>query len=138
MVPKGSVVPIRVNRGFSSQYSVRGEDFSAIADVNYITNDKYILIYKGTKFSGTLIEAEKGKWFVKNGVLRLGTNTMTTLGDQNVIIKSVGNVTKKKGRFMSWVRKVFKGEKLKFKQGDTLYFEFQSDIKSDLTNGWIY
>ena len=137
-IPKGSVVPIKVNRGFSSQYSIRGEDFSAIADVNYITKDKYILIYKGTKFSGTLLEAQKGKWFVQNAVLKLGTNTMTTPGDQNIIINSEGNVTKKKGRFMSWIRKVFKGEKLKFKQGDILYFELNNEIKTDLTNGWIY
>ena len=137
-IPKGSVVPVKINRGFSSQYSIRGEDFSGIADENYITKDKYILIYKGTRFSGTLTESQKGKWFVQNGILKLGINTMTTPGDQNVIIKSEGSVTKKKGRFMSWVRKVFKGEKLKFKQGDTLYFELDHEIKTDLTNGWIY
>lgn len=137
-IPKGTVVPIKINRGFSSQYSIRGEEFSAVADVNYITPDKYILIYKGTKFGGTLKEVQKGKWFVRNGVLKLGTNTLTTLGDQNLIIKSMGEVTIKKNKFMTWVRKVFKGEKLKLKQYDTLYVELQDEIKSDLTNGWIF
>lgn len=137
-IPKGSIIPIKVSRGFSSQYSVRGEEFNAEADENYITKDKYILIYKGTKFTGTLLDVEKGKWFVRNGVLQLGTHTMTTLNDQNIIVKSEGNVTVKKGRFMSWVRKVFKGEKLKIKQGDTIYVKLLREIKSDLTNGWIF
>ena len=137
-IPKDSVIPIKVKRGFSSQYSVRGEEFSAVADENYITKDKYILIYKGTQFKGTLLNVEKGKWFVRNGVLKLGTNTIITPNDQNIIVRTEGNVVVKKGKFMTWVRKVFKGEKINFKQGGTVYMKFVRDIKVDLTNGWIF
>ncbi len=137
-IPKNSVFPIKVNRGFSSQYSVRGEEFSATTDENYVTKDKYILIYKGTQFKGSLQSVEKGKWFIRNGVLKLATNTIITPNDQNVIVRAEGNVTVKKGRFMTWVRKVFKGEKINFKQGETIYMKLLRDIKIDLTNGWIY
>lgn len=137
-IPEGSVVPIRINRGFSSQYSVRGEDFGAKAQPNYITNDKYILMYKGTAFKGTLKEVQPGKWFVRNGVLKLGVDIITTPNDQNYITSLIGDVTKKKGKFMTWFRNVFKGEKITLKHGDTVYVKFTKPIKTDLTNGWIF
>ena len=138
IIPEGTVVPIKLNRGFSTQYSVKGEDFSALADQNYVTRDKYILIYKGTQFRGAVTEIQKGKWFVRNGVLKLGTNTLTTPNDQNYITKTTADITVKKGRFMTWVRKVFKGEKIKLKQDSTIYVKLLKEIKVDLTNGWIY
>ena len=137
-IPAGSVVPIKMDRGFSTQYSVKGEEFTAVADTNYVTRDRYILIYKGTKFTGVLQEVQKGKWFVRNGVMKLATNTITTPNDQNFITPTAGDITVKKGKFMTWVRKVFKGEKITIKQGATIYIKLLKEIKSDLTNGWIY
>ena len=137
-IPKGSVVPVKIERGFSSQYSIKGEEFSAKADVNYITPDKYILIYKGTQFKGTLNDVQKGRLFVRNGRLKLGTNVIITPNDQNYILQCEGEVVMKKGKFMTWFRKVFKGEKIIIKQGGNVYIKFLKDIKTDLTNGWIY
>lgn len=137
-IPKNSVVPIKLNRGFSTQYSVKGEDFTAHADQNYITPDKYILIYNGTKFVGVLREVQKGRLFVRNGVMKLEVQTINTPNDQNFITNMIGDVTVKKGKFMTWFRKVFKGEKIVVKQGNTIYVRFLKPIKTDLTNGWIY
>ncbi|MCD8378144.1 MAG: S-layer homology domain-containing protein [Candidatus Gastranaerophilales bacterium] len=137
-IPQGTVVPIKVNKGFSSQTSQKGEEFTAETDQNYITRDKYILIYKGTQFKGVLQNVQPGKWFIRNGVLTLGTNIINTPNDQNFMLETTGDVTMKKNKFMCWVRKVFKGEKLTFPQGGTLYVKFLKEIKTDLTNGWIY
>lgn len=137
-IPKGSLVPIKLNRGFSTQYSVKGEDFTANTDQNYITHDKYILIYNGTKFIGVLREVQKGKLFVRNGIMKLEVQTINTPNDQNFITNMTGDVTVKKGRFMTWFRKVFKGEKITVKPGNTIYVKFLKQIKTDLTNGWIY
>ena len=137
-IPEGAVVPIKIDKGFSSQSSIPGESFTATADVNYITKDKYILIYKGSKFSGTLLKVQSGKWFIRNGILTLGTSVINTPNDQNFVIETTGDVTMEKNKFMTWVRKVFKGEKLVFPQGGTLYVKFLKEMKTDLTNGWIY
>ena len=137
-IPANSVVPVIVDKGFSSQVSLKGEDFSAHSNVNYITNDKYILVYKGTQFKGVLKEVEKGKLFVRNGKMVLETNIITTPNDQSYITQTIGEVTMKKNKFMSWFRKVFKGEKIILKTGDTVYIQFLKEIKTDLTNGWIY
>ena len=137
-IPEGAVVPIKMNRGFSSQYSVKGEEFTAFANENFITNDKYILIYKGTRFSGVLKNVQQGRWFRQNGILEIAVNTITTPNDQNYIINMTGDISKKKNWFMRWVRKVFKGEKLNIQQGDKVYVKFMQGVKTDLTNGWIY
>ncbi len=137
-IPKDSIVPIILNRGFSTQYSLKGEDFTAHTDKNYITPDKYIMIYNGTKFIGVLREVQKGRLFVRNGIMKLEVQTINTPNDQNFITNMIGDVTVKKGRFMTWFRKVFKGEKIVVKQGNTIYVRFLRPIKTDLTNGWIY
>ena len=137
-IPKDSIVPIILNRGFSTQYSLKGEDFTAHTDQNYITPDKYIMIYNGTKFIGVLREVQKGRLFVRNGIMKLEVQTINTPNDQNFITNMIGDVTVKKGRFMTWFRKVFKGEKIVVKQGNTIYVRFLKPIKTDLTNGWIY
>lgn len=137
-IPKNAVVPIRVNNGFSSQTSKSGEEFSAEADENYITRDKYILMYKGTQFKGTLKTVKQGKLFIRNGVLQLGSDVLTTPNDQNFVVEMVGNASMKKNKFMRWFRKVFKGEKIILNSGDTIYVKFMKEIKTDLTNGWIY
>lgn len=137
-IPKNSVVPIKVNNGFSSQQSKKGEEFTATAEENYVTRDKYILIYKGTQFKGSLKDVKNGKLFIRNGVLKLGSDTLTTPNDQHFAIEMVGNVTMKKNKFMTWFRKIFKGEKIILNSSDTIYVKFMREMKTDLTNGWIY
>jgi hypothetical protein len=137
-IPNGSAVPIKVKNGFSSQTSQRGEEFTAVADCNYITRDKYILMYKGTEFKGTLQNVQSGKLFRRNGVLLLVTNILTTPSDQSFVTETSGEVVMKKNRFMTWFRKVFKGEKVILRANDKVNVKFMQDIKTDLTNGWIY
>ena len=95
-------------------------------------------MYKGTSFRGSLSDVKKGKIFRTNGVLQLTSDTVTTPNDQNFLVQLIGNAEMKKGRFMTWFRKVFKGEKIILQQGGTVYFKFLKDVKTDLTNGWIY
>ena len=47
-IPAGAVVPIKLTKYISSQTSNAGELYAAVAPENYITKDKYILVYKGT------------------------------------------------------------------------------------------
>ena len=137
-IRKHAIVPIVVSNGFSSQTAKKGDEFTATSDVNYVTNDKYILMYKGTQFKGSLKDVKKGKLFVRNGLLSLGSDTLTTPIDQHFAIELVGNVEMKKSKFMAWIRKIVKGEKIILKPGDTVYVKFMKEMKTDLTNGWIY
>ena len=136
-IPAGSVVPIQVGAALSSQCSKCGEVYMAKAPQNYITRDKYILVYKDSDLQGQIADVRPGKLFVRNGVLVLNNNSLTTTNDQTVNFKGVGEVYKKKNWFIAFLRKIFKGEKLKVLPQGTVYVKLLCPLKVDLTNGWI-
>lgn len=136
-IPAGSVLPVQVGAAISSQLSKAGEIYMAKAPQNYVTRDKYILIYKGADLQGQLIDVRPGKYFIRNGVLVLNNDSITTTNDQRVKLNAVGEVTKKKNWFIAFLRKVFKGEKLKVLPQGTVYVKLLQPLKVDLTNGWV-
>lgn len=136
-LPAGSVVPIQLGKTISSQCSKCGEVYMAKAPSNYITKEKYILIYKDADLQGHLIDVRPGKLFVRNGVLVLKNETITTCNDQRTNFCAVGEVCKKKNWFIAFLRKIFKGEKLKVLPQGTVYVKLLQPLKVDLSNGWI-
>lgn len=136
-IPAGSVVPIQLGVALSSQTTKGGDVYMAKAPSNYITKDKYILVYKDSDMQGQVIDVKPGRLFVRNGVLVLSNVDLVTPNDQRVDFKAVGNVTKKKNWFVAFLRKVFKGEKLKVLPQGTVYVKLLAPIKVDLSNGWV-
>lgn len=136
-IPAGVMIPIQVGAAISSQLSKAGEIYMAKAPQNYITKDKYILIYKGADLQGQLIDVRPGKLFIRNGVLVLNNDNITTTNDQRVKLSAVGEVCKKKNWFIAFLRKVFKGEKLSVLPQGTVYVKLLQPLKVDLSNGWI-
>lgn len=136
-IPAGSIVPIEVGQALSSQVSKCGEIYMAKAPNNYVTKDKYILIYKGSCLQGNLLDVRPGRLFVRNGVLVLKNENITTTNDQRVNFCAVGEVCKKKNWFIAFLRKIFKGEKLKVLPQGTVYVKLLQPLKVDLTNGWV-
>jgi len=137
-IPAGTVIPIKVGTVMGSQISKSGDAFIAKTPENFITKDKYILIYKGTDIKGQVCQAKPGRLFVRNGVLSLATDTMVTPNDQAVIEHGTADVTVNKTKFMTWIRKIFKGEKIMLLPDSTVYVKLLDAIKVDLTNGWIF
>lgn len=135
-IPAGSIVPIQVGKALSSQTSKDGELVLAKASQNYITKDKYILVNKDSELRGQLADVRPGQLFIRNGVLVLNTQTLTT-NDQIVNFKGVGEVYKNKNWFVAFLRKIFKGEKLKVLPEGTVYVELLQPLKVDLSNGWV-
>ncbi len=136
-IPAGAIIPVKLTKYISSQTSQPGEIYSASAPENYITKDKFILVYKGSTLKGQLLDVRKGKWFVRNGVLVLDNSLLTTNNDQTVSFNGVGEVTKYRNWFMKFVRAVLKGEKLNVEPEGVVYIKLLKPIKVDLTNGWI-
>jgi hypothetical protein len=136
-IPAGSIVPIQLGCTLNSQTSFAGEIYLAKAPQNYITKDKYILVAKDADLRGKLSDVRPGKLFIKNGVLVLNNDCLTTVNDQTVKFKGVGEVCKKKNWFIAFLRKIFKGEKLKVLPQGQVYVKLLQPIKVDLSNGWI-
>lgn len=136
-IPAGAIVPVKLSNYISSQSSQPGEIYTASAPENYITKDKFILVYKGSNLKGQLLDVRSGKWFIRNGVLVLDNSLLTTNNDQTVSFAGVGEITKDRNWFMKIVRAVLKGEKLNVNPEDVVYIKLIKPIKVDLTNGWI-
>lgn len=136
-IPAGAVVPIQLNGAISSQCSKCGEIYMAKAPQNLVTKDKYIIVYKDSDLQGHLIDVRSGRLFIRNGVLVLNNETITTPNDQRACLKAVGEICKNKNWFVAFLRKIFKGEKLNVPANGTVYVKLLSPLKVDLTNGWI-
>ncbi len=136
-IPAGCLIPIQLEKGISSQYSGNGELYMAKAPRNYVTREHFILIYEGTDLQGKLVDVRKGKLFVRNGVLVLENETITTLNDQRTELSATGSVIKNKNWFVAFLRKVFKGEKLTVYPKGTVVVKLLKPLRVDLTNGWI-
>lgn len=136
-IPAGTILPVQLNTYISSQSSQPGEIYVAQAPQNYITKDKFILVYKGSNLKGQLLDVRNGKWFVRNGVLVLDNSLITTNNDQTVAFNAVGEVKKHRNWFMKFVRATLKGEKLDIAPQGTVYIKLLKPVQIDLTNGWI-
>ncbi len=136
-IPSGAIIPIKLTKYISSQSSQPGEMYIASAPQNYITKDKFILVYAGSNLKGQLLDVRSGKWFVRNGVLVLDNALLTTNNDQTVGFKGVAEITKHRNWFMKIVRATLKGEKLNATPDEVIYMKVLKPIKIDLTNGWI-
>lgn len=136
-IPAGSIVPIQLGSAISSQTSKCGEVYFAKATQNYVTRDKYILIYNGSDLQGQLIDVRPGQLFVRNGVLVLKNDNIVTTNDQTVKLCAVGEIYKNKNWFIAFLRNVFKGEKLNVLPQGTVYIKLLQPLKIDLSNGWI-
>ncbi len=138
IIPEGTIVPVKLTKFVSSQSAQNGDLYVAVAPQNYITKDKYILVYQGSTLKGQVIDVRKGKWFVRNGVLVLDNSIITTNNDQTTAFQGVANITKHRNWFMKFVRAVFKGEKLEVTTDNIVHIKLLKPVKVDLTNGWIY
>ena len=137
VIPAGAIVPVELTSYISSQSSKSGDLYVAKAPQNYITKEKFILVYEGSNLKGQLLDVRAGKWFVRNGVLVLDNSLLTTNNDQTVSFNGAGEVTKYRNWFMKFVRWAFKGEKLDVPAEGIVYIKLMKPLKIDLTNGWV-
>ena len=137
-IPAGAVIPVKLTQYVSTQSSKDGDVYVAVAPQNYITSDKFILIYEKANFKGQLLDVRSGKWFVRNGVLVLENSLITTNNDQTTSFPATAELYKDRNWFMKFVRATLKGEKLQATPTDVVYMRLLKPIKVDLTNGWIY
>lgn len=137
-IPEGTLLPVKVTKYLSSQSNHSGDLYVASNQENFVTKDKFILIYKGATLKGQLLDVRDGKWFVRNGVLILDNSLITTNNDQTVSFVATAEIKKDRNWFMKFVRATLKGEKLEVNPDETVYMKLLQPVKIDLTNGWIY
>lgn len=133
IIPPGTIIPLVIQDDMNSQSSVVSDVFEAKVPKNLITPQKYLLIKEGSTVKGLLIDKKKAVLIIRNGKLVLNTKVITTPNDQTAAFYGV---TETDPTLSIW-RKIFKGLKVKYTNGEVINVKTLRAIKVDLTNSWI-
>lgn len=133
IIPPGTIIPLVIKDDMSSQTSTVSDVFEAKVPKNLITPQKYLLIKEGSTVKGLLIDKKKALILFRNGKLVLNTKVITTPSEQAA---SFYGVTETDPNLSIW-RKIFKGLKVKYTNGEIINVKTLKTIKVDLTNSWI-
>ncbi|MBO5948735.1 S-layer homology domain-containing protein [bacterium] len=137
-IPAGTKLPVVMIDGVSSQTSKTGEIFLARVPENYLTRDKYIIIVKNSALAGQILDAQIGRYFVRNGKLTMETQTIKTLNkNQEAQICGLVDTTVKRGFWAKIARAIFKGAKINIQNNQIVEIELLKPLVIDATNGKI-
>ena len=138
-IPAGTVLPIMVlNKKITCKHSKIGDDFVSSLPKNIITKEKYLLLVEGDVLNGKLSEIDKGTLFVRNGMVNMTTERITTDRKQNA--KLLGDALggyRPEGFWKTLYLKVIKGHQIIIHEGDILNLKLREPVRIDLTNGMI-
>ncbi len=92
VIPKGTVLPLTVDRCINAKKNKEGEPFVARAPFNFVTREKYVVIPVGVQIDGKIQKVTRPFRFIKNGYFALTTsNVIDNKGmDDLKIIPAVG------------------------------------------------
>ena len=82
VIPKGTVLPLTVDKCLNAKTVKEGEQFTARAPFNFVTREKYVLIPVGVQIDGRVHKVERPLRFVRNGYMALTTTNI--LDDKGV------------------------------------------------------
>lgn len=133
IIPAGTVIPLIIQNEMNSQTSAISDVFEAKVPKNLVTTQKYLLIKEGAVVKGLLLDKKKALLIIRNGKLSLNTRTIKTSNDQETVFSGVAESNPE----LSIWRKIFKGLKVKYSEGDVVPVKTIKTIKVDLTNSWI-
>ena len=138
-IPAGTVIPIMVlNKEITSQKSKVGEEFLSKLPKNLITKERYLLLVENDALNGKISNIKVGRLFIRNGVVEMQTQTITT--DRNQVAALCGDAmggNRLEGFWKTLYLKIFKGHRVVVKEGDILNLKLSKPVRIDLTNGMI-
>ena len=76
VIPKGTILPLAVQRCINAKEVKEGESLIARAPFNFVTREKYILIPVGMTIDGKIHKVERPHRFFQNGYLALTTSNV--------------------------------------------------------------
>lgn len=137
-IPAGTLLPVVMIDKVSSQTSKVGELFLARVPQNYLTRDKYIIIFENSPIAGQVLDVKIGRYFWRNGKLTLETRTIKTANlGQEAYMHGLVDTTIKRGFWARIARAIFKGAKINLKDGQVVDVELLKPLKINAANGKI-
>jgi len=137
-IPAGTVLTIKMNEFLSTQKTPTGHLFISKTPDNYVSKDKYLLLEKGDKVLGQVLEVKKAKWFIRNGKLVLETKNIKTLNGQAADFEALGTLEPRfKTRWEKFYRAIIKHAKVEVFDGQNVCVTLLKPIRVDVTTGTI-
>ena len=137
-IPAGTLLPVTLLDGISSQKSNLNEFFVTQATENLVTKDNYLLIAKGTYIRGEIMDIKPARYFWRNARMALEAKNINTVRKQ--IADFPGTVEPEK-RTYRWYQKVInffvRGRKITLYKNQQVYVKTSKPVRVDLTNGTI-
>ena len=138
LIPAGTVLPVVITSGVSSQKTKMGEVFMSRTPKNFVTKEKYLLIAEYSPIAGQVLDVKIGRYFVRNGKLCLETKSIKVNDKQVAKFNALVNTDVKiKGFWQRLFRTIFKGSKVTFKNGNVVNVTLLKPVRINLSNGTI-
>lgn len=138
-IPEGTEIPIMVlNKLITSQKSKSGQQFISKLPDNLITKERYLLLVQNDALDGKIGNVNVGRLFVRNGLVQMKTDTITT--DRNQVACLLGDTyggNRLEGFWKTLYLKVIKGHRVVVREGEILKLKLKKPVKIDLTTGMI-
>lgn len=137
-IPAGTVLAIKLNEFLSTQSTKVCQLFLSKTPDNYVSKDKILLLCKGDKILGQVLEVKKARWFLSNGKLVLETKNIKTHNAQTAEFQALATLEPKfKTRWEKFYRAIIKHAKIEVYDGQCVYVTLLKPLKIDVTNGII-
>lgn len=137
-IPAGTILTIKMNEFLSTQKAKPCQLFLSKTPDNYITKDKLLLLEKGDKILGQILEVKKAQWFIRNGKLVLETKNIKTLNCQTAEFEAIATLEPQFKTFWEkFYRAIIKHAKIEIYDGQNICVTLLKPIKVDVTTGTI-
>lgn len=137
-IPAGTILTIKMNEFLSTQKTKTCQLFLSKTPDNYITKDKLLLLEKGDKILGQILEVKKAQWFIRNGKLVLETKNIKTLNGQTAEFEAIATLEPRFKTFWEkFYRAIIKHAKIEIYDGQNICVTLLKPIKVDVTTGTI-
>lgn len=137
-IPAGTLLPVAVVGSLSSQSNVAGQEFLTKTPDNFVTKQNYLLLKKDDPIAGRILDAKKGKLFIRNGKLNLQTKTIKTHNEQLAEFDAISDLSVEYIGFWNKVwHFIIKNGKIDLTENDNINVKLLKPIKIDMGNGWI-
>ncbi len=142
VIPKGTVLPLTVDKCLNAKTVKEGEQFTARAPFNFVTREKYVVIPVGVQIDGRVHKVQRPFRFFKNGYMALTTTNIlddkgfpemkivATLGERNADMRIIRN-----DPYLTRTRyNVVKGQNMYIHKGQRVEFVLLEPLRIKIFN----
>ena len=92
VIPKGTIIPLTINKCLNAKNVQEGETFIARTPFNFVTREKYVVLPIGVQINGKVHKVKRPHRFFQNGYMALTTSNVVNEVPGNPEMKIVAGL----------------------------------------------